>query len=192
MANEAFMTSSTMNENINSNYFNQDFCLNDSLVGSQHPNNAQAFTIPAVQVQPEEESCFLPTPAPAVPASPSLSNSSFVNYQQDFMFMAASPSMDSMMMNHNHYQQYEQPQQHSSNTTTTTTTTTGRRTSTRRRTPKIHQCPHCPHTSNRANNMKEHILTHNPNRPKKFPCPKCGKRFARKHDMRRHSKSPHH
>ena len=183
MANEAFMTSSTMHENINSNYFNQDFCLNDSLVGSQQLNNAQAFTIPAVQVQSEEESSFLPTPAPTVTASPSLSNSPFVNYQQDFMFMASSPSLDSMMVNH----QYQQQQQQYN-----PTNTTGRRTSTRRRTPKIHQCPHCPHTSNRANNMKEHILTHDPNRPKKFPCHKCGKRFARKHDMRRHSKSPHH
>lgn len=57
--------------------------------------------------------------------------------------------------------------------------------------PKIHYCPHCPHTSNRANNMKEHILTHDPNRPKNHLCPLCGKRFARKHDMKRHAKSPH-
>ncbi|KAG2221528.1 hypothetical protein INT45_004522 [Circinella minor] len=185
------MTSSTVNENMNSNYFNQDFCLNDSLVGSQQLNNAQSFTIPAaVQVQTEEEYPFFSTPVPTVPASPSSSISSFIKYEQDFTFMTSSPSPDSMMIHHQH-QHYEQQQQYNP-TTTTTTTTTERRTSTRRRTPKIHQCPHCPHTSNRANNMKEHILTHDPNRPKKFPCPKCGKRFARKHDMRRHSKSPHH
>ncbi|KAI9317195.1 hypothetical protein BX666DRAFT_1857568, partial [Dichotomocladium elegans] len=58
--------------------------------------------------------------------------------------------------------------------------------------PKIHYCPICPHTSNRANNMKEHILTHDPSRPRKYACPRCGKRFARKHDMKRHAKSPHH
>ncbi|KAI9312647.1 hypothetical protein BX666DRAFT_1825464, partial [Dichotomocladium elegans] len=55
--------------------------------------------------------------------------------------------------------------------------------------PRLHRCLYCPHTSNRANNMKEHILTHDPNRPKKFACPLCGKRFARKHDMKRHAKS---
>ncbi|ORY97306.1 hypothetical protein BCR43DRAFT_489563, partial [Syncephalastrum racemosum] len=56
---------------------------------------------------------------------------------------------------------------------------------------KIHRCPHCKHTSNRANNMKEHILTHDPHREKKFACNLCGKRFARKHDMKRHARSPH-
>lgn len=61
-----------------------------------------------------------------------------------------------------------------------------------RRRPRLHHCPYCTHTSNRANNMKEHILTHDPHRPKNFPCPLCGKRFARKHDMKRHTKSPHH
>ncbi|KAI8343076.1 hypothetical protein BC941DRAFT_410372 [Chlamydoabsidia padenii] len=54
---------------------------------------------------------------------------------------------------------------------------------------KIHHCPHCHHTSNRANNMKEHILTHDPYRPKLFACNICQKRFARKHDMKRHTKS---
>ncbi|KAJ8659191.1 hypothetical protein O0I10_005230 [Lichtheimia ornata] len=71
----------------------------------------------------------------------------------------------------------------------TTTTATA---SSHRRRPRLHHCPYCTHTSNRANNMKEHILTHDPHRPKNFPCPLCGKRFARKHDMKRHTKSPHH
>ncbi|ORZ04910.1 hypothetical protein BCR42DRAFT_428779 [Absidia repens] len=54
---------------------------------------------------------------------------------------------------------------------------------------KVHHCPHCHHTSNRANNMKEHILTHDPYRPKLFTCNVCQKSFARKHDMKRHTKS---
>lgn len=54
---------------------------------------------------------------------------------------------------------------------------------------KVHRCPHCNHTSNRANNMKEHILTHDPYRPKMFACDTCQKSFARKHDMKRHVKS---
>lgn len=59
----------------------------------------------------------------------------------------------------------------------------------KKKTKKIHQCPHCNHTSNRANNMKEHILTHDPHRPKLFACNTCQKSFARKHDMKRHAKS---
>ncbi|KAI9310689.1 hypothetical protein BX666DRAFT_1142526 [Dichotomocladium elegans] len=51
-----------------------------------------------------------------------------------------------------------------------------------------HICPFCTHSSNRANNMKEHIMTHYPNRPKAFKCHRCGKPFARKHDMKRHLK----
>ncbi|OBZ90251.1 hypothetical protein A0J61_01717 [Choanephora cucurbitarum] len=51
---------------------------------------------------------------------------------------------------------------------------------------KLHQCPHCQHTSNRANNMKEHILIHDPNRPKSHLCKLCRRAFARKHDMNRH------
>ncbi|KAI7866323.1 hypothetical protein BDF14DRAFT_1813961 [Spinellus fusiger] len=53
----------------------------------------------------------------------------------------------------------------------------------------LHKCPFCAHTSNRANNMKEHIRTHDPLRPKDFLCPLCDKKFAHKHDMKRHSKS---
>ncbi|CAO3594361.1 unnamed protein product [Absidia cylindrospora] len=52
-----------------------------------------------------------------------------------------------------------------------------------------YECPHCHRKSNRSNNMKEHILTHNPNRPKNFPCSLCPKRFARKHDLKRHHQS---
>lgn len=51
---------------------------------------------------------------------------------------------------------------------------------------KIHKCPYCHHTSNRANNMKEHIQIHDPNRPKPHLCKLCHRPFARKHDMTRH------
>ncbi|KAG0746310.1 hypothetical protein G6F57_004073 [Rhizopus arrhizus] len=51
---------------------------------------------------------------------------------------------------------------------------------------KIHRCPYCNHTSNRANNMREHVQIHNPNRPKPFCCKICDRAFARKHDMKRH------
>lgn len=64
-----------------------------------------------------------------------------------------------------------------------------RESSNKRPAKKIHHCPHCHHTSNRANNMKEHILTHDPYRPKLFACTTCQKSFARKHDMKRHTKS---
>ncbi|KAI9024347.1 hypothetical protein CLU79DRAFT_102698 [Phycomyces nitens] len=53
----------------------------------------------------------------------------------------------------------------------------------------LHKCMFCSHTSNRANNMKEHVRTHDPLRPKNFSCPVCDKKFARKHDMKRHTKS---
>ncbi|KAI9015797.1 hypothetical protein CLU79DRAFT_847732 [Phycomyces nitens] len=52
-----------------------------------------------------------------------------------------------------------------------------------------HKCPYCMHSSNRANNMKEHILTHDPNRQKNFVCHCCQKAFARKHDLKRHIKA---
>lgn len=60
-----------------------------------------------------------------------------------------------------------------------TTTPSGRR-------AKIHKCPYCNHTSNRANNMREHTQIHNPNRPKPHVCKLCNRAFARKHDMNRH------
>lgn len=59
------------------------------------------------------------------------------------------------------------------------TTPSGRR-------AKIHKCPYCNHTSNRANNMREHTQIHNPNRPKPYACKLCNRAFARKHDMNRH------
>ncbi|KAI8343067.1 hypothetical protein BC941DRAFT_410354 [Chlamydoabsidia padenii] len=52
-----------------------------------------------------------------------------------------------------------------------------------------YKCPYCGRKSNRSNNMKEHILTHDPNRPKNFYCTVCPKRFARKHDLKRHHQS---
>jgi hypothetical protein len=51
---------------------------------------------------------------------------------------------------------------------------------------KVYKCPFCNHTSNRGNNMREHVQIHNPNRPKPFMCTLCKRFFARKHDMNRH------
>ncbi|KAJ8659584.1 hypothetical protein O0I10_004561 [Lichtheimia ornata] len=68
----------------------------------------------------------------------------------------------------------------------------GRQTSATKKKPvrrTRHKCPFCFHTSNRANNMKEHIMTHYPDRPKDFKCNLCDKAFARKHDMKRHLKT---
>ncbi|KAI8335532.1 hypothetical protein BC941DRAFT_430572 [Chlamydoabsidia padenii] len=70
--------------------------------------------------------------------------------------------------------------------TTTTTPPLKKKAPARRR---EYTCPFCPRKSNRSNNMKEHILTHDPNRPKNFPCSICPKRFARKHDLKRHHQS---
>lgn len=36
--------------------------------------------------------------------------------------------------------------------------------------------------------MVEHMLTHDPNRPKLFACQICQRAFARKYDMKRHEK----
>ncbi|KAI8877299.1 hypothetical protein K501DRAFT_135406, partial [Backusella circina FSU 941] len=47
----------------------------------------------------------------------------------------------------------------------------------------------CNHTSNRGNNMREHVQIHNPHRPKPFMCALCKRSFARKHDMNRHYQS---
>lgn len=72
-----------------------------------------------------------------------------------------------------------QPQKKIKKSTVKSTTPSGRK-------AKIHKCPYCQHTSNRANNMREHIQIHDPNRPKPHTCKLCRKSFARKHDMNRH------
>ena len=47
--------------------------------------------------------------------------------------------------------------------------------------------------SARKHNLKTHMETHNPNRPKPFVCPEgdCGHPFTRKHDLKRHLESMH-
>ncbi|KAI8646677.1 hypothetical protein BD408DRAFT_234733 [Parasitella parasitica] len=65
------------------------------------------------------------------------------------------------------------------NKSTKKTTPSGRK-------AKVHKCPYCHHTSNRANNMREHVQIHDPNRPKPHACKLCSRAFARKHDMNRH------
>ncbi|KAG0746127.1 hypothetical protein G6F57_000966 [Rhizopus arrhizus] len=49
---------------------------------------------------------------------------------------------------------------------------------------KRYVCPICDH----RHNMVEHMLTHDPNRPKLFACQICQRAFARKYDMKRHEK----
>ncbi|KZT51442.1 hypothetical protein CALCODRAFT_416082, partial [Calocera cornea HHB12733] len=53
---------------------------------------------------------------------------------------------------------------------------------------KKHLCPHCPRAFARAYNLKTHIATHDPQRPKPYKCPyaSCGRGFSRKHDLGRH------
>lgn len=45
-----------------------------------------------------------------------------------------------------------------------------------------------PIRSKRRHNLVEHMLTHNPMRPKSFKCSHCTRPFARKYDMKRHEK----
>lgn len=57
-----------------------------------------------------------------------------------------------------------------------------------------YQCPSCPRAFARAYNLKTHMATHDPHRPKPFSCPHkaCGRSFSRKHDLGRHLVSIHH
>ncbi|KAJ3410518.1 hypothetical protein HDV05_003675 [Chytridiales sp. JEL 0842] len=54
--------------------------------------------------------------------------------------------------------------------------------------PLIYPCPHCSKPFTRKFNLKTHLLTHNPERPRPFTCeePGCGKTFVRIHDLERH------
>ncbi|TFY83318.1 hypothetical protein EWM64_g696 [Hericium alpestre] len=56
-----------------------------------------------------------------------------------------------------------------------------------------HQCPSCFRAFARAYNLKTHMDTHNPDRPKPHMCPhpSCGRQFSRKHDLQRHRAAIH-
>lgn len=56
-----------------------------------------------------------------------------------------------------------------------------------------YKCPTCPRAFARAFNLKTHLATHDPNRPKPHVCPHkaCGRSFSRKHDLGRHLVSIH-
>ncbi|EIN13643.1 hypothetical protein PUNSTDRAFT_117360 [Punctularia strigosozonata HHB-11173 SS5] len=58
---------------------------------------------------------------------------------------------------------------------------------------KKYKCPSCPRAFARAYNLKTHMATHDPNRPKPHMCPhkSCGRSFSRKHDLGRHLVSIH-
>ncbi|KAJ3034515.1 hypothetical protein HDV00_004980 [Rhizophlyctis rosea] len=73
-----------------------------------------------------------------------------------------------------------------------TTTTTQRR---RPRPTKTHPCtyPTCTSTFTRAWNLRVHLQTHNPARPRPYTCPhaECGATFVRMPDLVRHEGSAH-
>ncbi|KAL0950797.1 hypothetical protein HGRIS_007563 [Hohenbuehelia grisea] len=56
-----------------------------------------------------------------------------------------------------------------------------------------YRCNVCQRSFARAFNLKTHMNTHDPNRPKPFVCPhrSCGRSFSRKHDLGRHLISIH-
>jgi hypothetical protein len=56
---------------------------------------------------------------------------------------------------------------------------------------KLFECHLCVFTSRRGCNLTTHIKTHDPNRVKEFICPKCEKRFTRKHDQESHFTNAH-
>ncbi|KII93464.1 hypothetical protein PLICRDRAFT_171216 [Plicaturopsis crispa FD-325 SS-3] len=58
---------------------------------------------------------------------------------------------------------------------------------------KRYKCDHCPRAFARAYNLKTHLATHDPHRPKPHVCPhrSCGRSFSRKHDLGRHLVSIH-
>lgn len=58
---------------------------------------------------------------------------------------------------------------------------------------KKYPCPQCKRAFARAFNLKTHLGTHDPQRPKPFVCHhnKCGRSFSRKHDLGRHLVSIH-
>lgn len=57
-------------------------------------------------------------------------------------------------------------------------------TSSKPSTEKIHTCPQCNKTFNRASNLRAHIKTHSENKP--YKCDFCGKGFHQKIDKRIH------
>lgn len=54
----------------------------------------------------------------------------------------------------------------------------------------IYQCSWCPYFSPNKFDMKKHVLKHTGERP--FACSTCGRRFARKDNLKKHELGTHH
>ncbi|KAG0167550.1 hypothetical protein DFQ30_005911 [Apophysomyces sp. BC1015] len=169
-----------------------DFCISDLLSASSLSSSycsTTSFMGSQDFVTPAETFMNLATPTgPSTITSPAVSTTS--DFWLSPVIDHASPSSNSIEHLMEQYlviaspsqQQQQQPSSPQQGIVDTSRLSNMRKT-------RIHHCPYCKHTSNRANNMKEHIRTHDPNRPKNYLCPVCDKRFARKHDMKRHAKS---
>ncbi|KAJ3411709.1 hypothetical protein HDV05_001819 [Chytridiales sp. JEL 0842] len=62
----------------------------------------------------------------------------------------------------------------------------------RRRPSKLYPCPHCPRTFTRQSNLKTHIPTHSPSRPRPFVCNHasgCTRGFVRIYELERHMRT---
>ncbi|KAJ1558227.1 hypothetical protein HK405_014131 [Cladochytrium tenue] len=56
--------------------------------------------------------------------------------------------------------------------------------------PRSYRCNQCGRVVNRITNMRAHVLTHDPSRPR-FRCSHCDDFFTRQADLRRHERSVH-
>lgn len=147
------------------------------------PSPTSSYTGPASMLFPPTNALFTnqesntSRPTSPLPDDVILTTSEVSQYFQLQPDLAFSADVVQPISPHN-----TQPQKRKINnrkSTVKSTTPSGRK-------AKIHKCPYCQHTSNRANNMREHIQIHDPNRPKPHTCKLCHKSFARKHDMNRH------